>query len=617
MAPPIATDVHLEAISDTQAILIASKVPPNADTHAIFTIDDVLPHRQASAPIPGTIAAFASSNAYKSKGCFSKPGAKRWDHRISLESSARKASSLKGAAVHLKKPGIISLGGGLPSSDYFPFENFKMTVPISPAFSEAETATTGQELIAGKHDIKEGKSIFDLEIALNYSQATGTAQMLRFVIEHTEVVHNPPYSDWECCLTAGSTLGLEMIYRLLCERGDYFLTEEYAFATAIETATPLGIKAVGVKMDDQGLLPQSLDHILSAWDPISRGARKPCLLYTVPTGQNPSGATQGFQRRKDIYAVAEKHDLLILEDEPYFFLQMDDYHSGSTHEVASPFKPTPVKDFLSALIPSYLSIDVSGRVLRLDSFSKIIAPGARLGWVTASSQLIERFIRHQEVSAQNPAGMSQIILFKLLDEGWGHKGFLDWLMYIRAEYTRRRDVIVNACERFLPREVCCWTPPAAGMFMFIKVDWRLHPELMKQSVDEILVNELLELEDRVFLQAVEEGTLVSKGSWFRAEKGTDRELYFRFTFAAASAENIELAVRRFGKAIRREFGIKDTENNHTNISEIGIKGTTNGTNGHATPKPTDLGKTPTTHVVEVRNEIPLPASVENHLRNAT
>ena len=263
-------------------------------------------------------------------------------------------------------------------------------------------------------------------------------------------------------MTVGSTSSLDMAFRMFCERGDYILSEEYTFATAVETAAPMGVKTIGVKMDEHGLLPDSMDEILSNWDEQKRGAKRPWLVYTVPSGQNPTGATQSEQRRRDIYRCAQKHDLYILEDEPYFFLQMQPYTGPDAPPVPPPKSHS---DFIKALIPSFLSMDIDGRVMRMDSFSKVISPGTRCGWITASAQIVERYQRHHEVSMQNPSGPSQLVLFKLLDETWGHDGYLDWLMHIRLEYTKRRDNICYACESYLPSEVATWNPPAAGMFV--------------------------------------------------------------------------------------------------------------------------------------------------------
>jgi aromatic amino acid aminotransferase I len=378
---------------------------------------------------------------------------------------------LKGAAKFLKDPNLISLGGGLPCAEHFPIAELSIKVPTPPHFSEEDTKQSGVTLNAGKYDVSEGSSIYDLSIALNYGQGTGSAQVLRFVTEHTEIVCNPPYQDWQCCLTVGSTAALEQAYRMFCERGDYVLSEEYTFASAVETAAPLGVKFLGVKMDSEGLLPESLDEILSNWDVKERKARKPFLLYTVPTGQNPTGATQGVERRKAVYKVAQKHDVYIIEDEPYYFLQMQPYTGAGAPPVPPPANH---EEFLKALAPTYLSIDVDGRVMRMDSFSKVIAPGTRVGWITASEQIVERFIRHNETSIQNPSGLSQMVLYKLLDEGWGHGGYLDWLIDLRLAYTKRRDGLLAACEKFLPTDLISWNPPAAGMFVS---NPKVHPNM--------------------------------------------------------------------------------------------------------------------------------------------
>ncbi|KAL8808664.1 MAG: hypothetical protein Q9200_004137, partial [Gallowayella weberi] len=435
MTPP---GLDVEAATDTQAATFIERLSING-----------VPARRSKAPAVSIgLATYASSDMFKSPG-YGKLKARRWDHILNQESTEREFSSLKAAARLLKTPGLISLGGGLPSSTVFPFEHMEFKVPQPPNFSEAETQESGVLIRAGKHDAAEGKSIYDIHIAFNYGQGSGSAQLLRFVTEHTEIVHHPPYQDWQCNLTVGSTSAFEIALRTFCTRGDYMITEEYCFCTALETAAPLGIKCLGIKMDSEGLLPAHMDDVLSNWSESERGAKKPFLLYTVPTGQNPTGATQSAQRRREIYACAQKHDLYILEDEPYYFLQMQPYN-GPDAPAAPP--PSSHEAFLDTLVPSLLSMDTDGRVLHMDSFSKAIAPGMRVGWITAAAQIIERYARYAEVSTQMPSGVSQLVLFKLLDETWGHSGYLDWLIWMRMEYTRKRDNIVDACERFLPKE---------------------------------------------------------------------------------------------------------------------------------------------------------------------
>jgi aromatic amino acid aminotransferase I len=189
----------------------------------------------------------------------------------------------------LKNPGIISLGGGLPSSEYFPFEELSVKVPEPGSF---DNKTRHVVLSAGKHDLAEGKSDYDLATALNYGQGYGSAQFLRWIVEHTEIIHSPPYQDWSCTMTVGSTSAIDMGMRMFCKRGDWILSEEFTFPTAVEAAAPQGVQVAGVGVDAGGLRADALDKVLTEWDETARGGAKPFVLYTVPTGQNPTGSTQ-------------------------------------------------------------------------------------------------------------------------------------------------------------------------------------------------------------------------------------------------------------------------------------------------------------------------------------
>lgn len=590
---------QVEAITDTTATVISEPGTQLEPTRPRYTYNDVLPHRQTSKnKMARGVAPFSSAELFKSECALSKPKATKsfYDSHLTHEAKARKSSSLKGAMKYFNKD-TISLCGGLPSSEYFPFEELAFEIPTSPAFVPSET-----KVVRGrKHDVADGKSDFDLSIALNYGQSMGPPQLMRYLTEHTEIVHAPPYSNWEICLTQGSTSALDIAFRMFCSRGDALLTEEYSFSSAIETALPMGLVPVGIKMDDKGLCAKNLEYVLSNWDVVSRrkygGATRPKVLYMVPTGGNPTGATQDLQRRRDILKVCEQYDILILEDEPYYFLQMGPYVSrsqrngypnGETNghgngQAATNSADMDLGTFLDSLVPSYLSLSKSGNVLRMDSFSKIIAPGSRTGWVTGSADLIERFIRASEVSAQTPSGFSLVALYKLLEEEWGHEGFLRWLMNLRSEYEHRRDGIVEACEMYLPRDIIAWEVPRAGMFHWLRVDGRKHPayeareEGCKTEAERKQL--LLEIEEQIFVAGTRNNVLVARGSWFRAEKDNagliggvtnghtekngcvmhggkevDTAIYFRMTFAAAPMNQISEAVRRFGDTLREEFG---------------------------------------------------------------
>ncbi|KAL7931874.1 pyridoxal phosphate-dependent transferase [Trichoderma chlorosporum] len=503
-----------------------------------LTIDDIEARRRATGKMVAPTGAYADSDMFSLECSRSstKPAAKRWDNHLTDECRARTPGVLKVAARFLKRPGMISLAGGLPSPDYFPFNSISATIPAIPGTTESNLSEVKSTITMGLRDIASGDASFDLSVALNYGQAAGSAQMIRWITEHTELVHKPPYADWDTCLTTGNTAGIYQALRMLCDknRRDSWMAEEYCYASALETALPMGIRTVGIKMDADGPIPEVMDELLTNWDASKKGARKPHVLYTVPTGQNPTGSTQSTARKRAIYQVCQKHDIFIIEDDPYYFLQL---RSGST----PPQNPArqSASAFLANLPPSLLSIDTDGRVMRIDSFSKVVVPGARMGWVTASEQMIERFIRHAETASQGPSGFSQSLIYKLVDEKWASLG----------EYTGRRDVLLAAFDKFLPKSIVSWNSPSAGMFCWIRINHNLHPNAKLHSA--------LDIEEEIFAACLKRGVLVAKGSWFRAEPDLPLEdVFFRLTLAASSAENMEVAVRTFGTALRTIFNLE-------------------------------------------------------------
>lgn len=508
-----------------------------------FTINDVEAHRKASTPLTGLSGPVTSSDLFKSPRCFTKPKSKDFGHRFSEESKARAASDLKVSGSSLTSD-VISLGTGRPSPAYFPFDSLELRLPKPPFHSKAIS-----QVISASRSITKDSPVYDLAIALNYGYSAGSEQLVRFITEHVDIVHDPPYADWASCLTIGSTSALEMAFRMFCTRGDYVLVEDYTFSGALECLHPLGLKVAGVKMDSYGMSAVDLDSVISNWDTAQRNAPKPFLLYMIPTGHNPTGLTQSTQRRHEIYQVAEKHDLYIIEDDPYYFLQFEKYDD----EGRSLSTPSP-SQYLDSLLPSYLSLDTSGRVLRLDSTSKILSPGLRCGWMTAKSDVIERFLYHHDVSIISPSGLSQLAMHNLLEEVWGHKGFVEWLIYLRTEYSQRGNTIIEACEAHLPKTVCSWQVPQAGMFHWIKINWKSH-SLVAQIDGGPLADTLLDIEDRIYNAAMAKGVVCCKGSTFRAGK-THTELFLRTTFATASLEMIGVAISRFGAAIREEFRVE-------------------------------------------------------------
>ncbi|KAM0424937.1 hypothetical protein ACHAPT_009738 [Fusarium lateritium] len=490
-------------------------------------------NRASSEPLPKTVAPYTSSTFFKLKKTTEKPKAKRWDGHFSLDSRNQIISPLKLAGRNFSHPDMISLGVARPSDEYFPWEFMEL-------FCSDSSSPGAQKDLKSivKMNCAKGESDYNLGIAMSYGYSSGSPQLLRYFTEHTELLHNPPYEDWETCLSCGTTSAMEIAFRIFCNPGDTVLMDGYIYSGTLTAAQSQGLKVLGIEMDDQGIIPADLDHKLKTWD--STKGPKPSILYTIPSGQNPTSTTQGLERRKEIYQLAEKYNLYILEDDPYFYFQMGKDAKDAPH--------SDLDDYLKSLPVSYLSLDVSGRVLRMDTTSKILAPGLRCGWVTGSSQVIEKFICYSEVGVVCPSGPSQVMAYKLLDVTWGHEGFIRWLMNLSAEYRRRRDVLVAACKKHLPSEYCVWKVPEIGMFLWIDLD------LSKSAPEASSPEKYLEIEGEIFSRAQENGVMVSRASWFIPDVKDLKHVSFRLTFAAAKEDTLDRAMERFGRAIRSYLG---------------------------------------------------------------
>ncbi|KAL9111030.1 MAG: hypothetical protein Q9227_004463 [Pyrenula ochraceoflavens] len=425
---------------------------------------------------------------------------------------------------------------------YFPWESIAMRA--------AERNCEGRFMIPEQSSMScaKGDAAFDLSHALCYGRTAGSPKLLDFVKEHIQLIHNPQYADWETCLTCGTSSAIEIMLRMLCNRGDSILAEAFTYPGFIEAAKPLGVSIVGVAMDDEGILPDDLAARLSLWD--AKKGPRPTLLYMIPSGQNPTGTTQTLERRRAIYRVAEQYDLIIIEDDPYFLLQLQVNGSGlSSDEDILP----EMFDYLRQLPMSYLALDTSGRVVRLDSTSKILAPGLRCGWLTASSQIVARYLAHTEFSTLSPSGPSQVMLYKLLAETWGHEDFLRWLIHLSTEYRRRRDTLVKSCSHHLPSKLCRWIVPQVGMFLWIKINLCQDNAEHTGCYTDCAVNDRADIEDKIYTRARESGVLVAKGSWFAVNGTMSRDLYFRLTFAAADERTFDEAARHFAEALQKEM----------------------------------------------------------------
>ncbi|SCU88401.1 LANO_0D01992g1_1 [Lachancea nothofagi CBS 11611] len=486
-----------------------------------------------------------------------------FSHHFSEETKARKSSPLK-TCIHLfQDPNIVFLGGGLPLSKYFPWDNLQIESPLPPFVNGIGESPSGDDkdtchVEVKKNEITKAGDTNDIQLsrALQYGFSMGQPELLSFVRDHTQLIHNMKYSDWDVLATTGNTCSWESTLRIFCNRGDTILAEQYTFSSSIYAAEAQGINVFPVPLDEHGLIPERLETILDNWNPETK---KPKILYTIPTGQNPTGSSMSDERKVAIYRIAQKHDLLILEDEPYYFLQMDAYQKDVSQRKETEFASH--SDFISSLAKSFISMDTEGRVIRMDSFSKVLGPGTRLGWIVASKKILQAYIKLHEMTIQNPSGFSQAIVAGTLNR-WGQGGFLDWLIGLRREYNEKRDVAIDALYEYLPETPALRVnPPTAGMFFTVNIDASAHPEFATkyQSKPELV-------EQAIYDKVIKSGVLVVPGIWFKASGDTQppqpaeskKELdpngiFFRGTYAAVPLDKLKEGIQRFGIALKEEF----------------------------------------------------------------
>lgn len=531
-------------------------------------ISDIDSLRSTSEPLSNAVAAYTTSDSFKSRHSRLKPKSKSLSHHFSAESRDFFGSALKKSANRVLERRLVPLGTGRPSAELYPWNSITFQSGLVHQWPKivrsTENGTVGK--VGGVSTmIQRDSDTYDLARALNYGHGAGSQPLLRFVTEHVEIVHNPPYQNWGTCLSCGSTSALEIALRIFCNRGDTVLTERYTYPGMIEVAHLIGVNPLGVEMDTEGLLPDHLAHILRTWDEGSRGSR-PMVLYTIPSGQNPTGATQPLERKQAIYQVAEEYGLVIIEDDPYYYLRTElcpdlKVSNSSTKAVRDDLVATTT--YLATLPPSFFALDISGRVVRLDSTSKILAPGLRAGWVTASDEIIEKFVSYHEVSTVAVSGPTQLMLWNLLDATWGHAGFFSWLNHLSLQYRARLQILLKACDRYLPKDVAEWVPPQNGMFLWISLNLQKYPSISQHSGKkdrntlDVTPTQTREIETKIISRALEEGVQVTKGSLFDTEKtsNTSSVLHFRLTYAAADEGELEGGVKKFANAVRAEFAL--------------------------------------------------------------
>lgn len=441
------------------------------------------------------------------------------DDFTSHEAKIRRTSPLSAltwkynATTH---PGLISLAGGFPNPDFFPITELVFTTATT-ALSICKKSESSRCLVECL------KTTADLDLAqfLQYSPPKGNASTLTEFRKVTEELHSPRYEDWDILVNSGGGDAIEKALNLLCNPGDRVLVEKYSYPATLELMHSKGYIPVPVEMDSEGLCPANLELILQREKPTK-------VLYTIPSGQNPMGYTQSTSRRKEIYALAQKYNIIICEDDPYAMLTMPTY-------LANERLSRTYAEYTQSLPTSYLSLDADARVVHLSSFSKLFSPGMRLGYTVAHKSFIDKMLTHTSVTTRHANGMAQAMLTATL-KAWGPSGWLKWCFEVAERYVRRRSIMLDALQPYIERGWITVHPPSCGMFLVVYINFADRDTKHAMS--------------RYFDACIKNGVLVVPGQTFESmQSGKEVPNFVRLTYASPTEDEIREGVSRLGKSL--------------------------------------------------------------------
>lgn len=389
--------------------------------------------------------------------------------------AAAKRSAIREILKLTQKPEIISFAGGLPAEKSFPVEDIKICMN-----EVLETAGTK---------------------ALQYGTTEGCNELREQLVKHyksqgVEIGIN------NIMITTASQQGLDLTGKIFINPGDKIICGLPSYLGGLSAFRSYGGVPVGIKFDKDGMCPIELEKSLAK---MQLENDLPKFIYLIPDFQNPAGITYPESRRLELLAIADKFDLLVIEDSPYRELRFDGKEQKMMFE-----------------------LDKSDRVVVLGTFSKILAPGFRIGWVVAHEKIIEKFVTaKQAVDLCTPA-ILQMAVAKYMEKG---------MLKLNLEktidmYRIKRDLMLSCFKKYMPQEIT-WTEPEGGLFLFLYL-----PEGMDS--------------EDLFKIAIEKDVAFVIGKVFHCDGSGINTMRLNFSFP--THEQIEEGVKRLAEAIKTMVG---------------------------------------------------------------
>ena len=375
------------------------------------------------------------------------------------------ADEMLKAAGH---PHPISFANGISDSRRFPAEEFRKVL-------QAVMRRDGAD-------------------ALNYGERNGYAP-LRAGIAHILASQGLQVPAENILITAGSQQAITLVAQVLLKPEDVILVENPTYSSAVELFTRLGFRVVGIPMDGQGMQVEKLEKLLQQYHPK--------LIYAIPNFHNPTGTCLSGARRRQLIVLSDRYNVPILEDDFVGDLRYD----GRTQ-------------------PALKSLDPGGQVIYVSTFSKMLMPGIRVGFLAADGPIYDSLLNFKRLSDVATSNLIQRALEAYVTVG-RYQAYLRRSIQISR---KRRDAMATAIDRYLPEGVS-YDLPQGGLFLWLRL-----PEACSED-------ELLPL-------AIEEGVSFAPGSQFFTD-GTGAKGWMRLNFVSQPEEEIEAGIKRLGKAIRR------------------------------------------------------------------
>lgn len=398
------------------------------------------------------------------------------DHFLSQSARSMKRSAVREILKLLHKPGMISFAGGLPAPETFPVNDLK------------EIALEVLE--------KEG------EIALQYGTTEGDPLLRKMLVERQNR-QGLDIGIENLIITTGSQQAIDLIARIFIDPGDYVFCGLPSYLGGINAFISYGAKMKGIPLDDHGMKPDELEKAVIT---VKESGRKIKFIYIIPDFQNPAGITLPESRRLNIIEIAEKHDILIVEDSPYREIRFE----GKSQ-------------------PLMYGLDKTGRVITLSTFSKIFAPGFRVGWIIGNPVILDKIVIAKQTADICTSAFEQRIIARYLE-----KGLLEHnLPKTIALYRERRDMMLKCFRKYMPEKVS-WTEPEGGLFLFVTMPSGINAaSILKKAIDNNVA-------------------FVDGSTFFCNDQGHNT---MRINFSYSSGKEIEAGVERLAKVIKNELKI--------------------------------------------------------------